>query len=272
MRHQDHMLNLKLFAFFQHGFQLARSYKLNFGARYVAAFVAVLFYFFLAKLFQRTGVVVAPGVDYFTFVLIGGAFSKYVEIAMRTLADTLREEMLLGTIEPLLSTATPTTLALIGPSLFIISEGTLLVSAQLIMGFVFGADFGRANWLSAGVLTLLLIVCLSCWGIISAALTLRYKRRDPINWTIGAISYVFSGVFFPITALPPALQIISAALPFTYGLHGLRGALLNGSTVIDLWPDVLALLIFTAVLLPCAIIFLRRTTRYLKQSGAIGEY
>jgi ABC-2 type transport system permease protein len=115
-------------------------------------------------------------------------------------------------------------------------------------------------------------VCLSCWGVISAALTLRYKRRDPINWTIGAISYVFSGVFFPITALPAAMQIISAALPFTYGLHGLRGALLNGSTLINLWPDVFALLLFTAVLLPLAIIFLRGTTRYLKQSGAIGGY
>lgn len=265
-------MNLKLAAFFQHGLLLARSYQLNFAARYVAAFVSVFFYFFLAQLFARNQVNVSPGVDYFTFVLIGGAFSKYVEIAMRTLADTLREEMLLGTIEPLLSTATPAALALMGPSLFIISEGTLLVFAQLMMGALFGADFDRANWLSAIVLTILLIVCLSCWGVISAALTLRYKRRDPINWSIGAISYLFSGVFFPITALPSAMQIISYALPFTYGLHGLRGALLNGGTLIDLWPDVLALLLFTAALLPCAIIFLRRTTRYLKVSGAIGEY
>ncbi|HLF26097.1 MAG TPA: ABC transporter permease [Anaerolineae bacterium] len=265
------MMALKLITFFEHGFMLARSYKLNFVAKYLATFVTVVFYFFLAEMFRRANVIVA-GNDYFTFVLIGGAFSKYVEIGMRTLSDTLREEMLLGTLEPLLATATPLTLALLGPATFIVAEGTLLVSAQLLIGAAFGADFSRANWLAAIGMTVLLVGCLFCWGVISAAFTLRYKRHDPINWIVGAISYVFSGVFFPVSTLPPALQVISAVLPFTYALRGLRGALREGKGLLDLGTDIGALVLFTVVLLPIALYSVNAAARYLKQSGALGHY
>ncbi|HEY4690435.1 MAG TPA: ABC transporter permease [Anaerolineae bacterium] len=281
------MVTSKLLAFFQHGFVLARSYKLNFAAKYFTTLVTVVFYLFLAELFRRMNVALPPGTDplitdplvtgplttdYFTFLLVGGAFSKYVEINMRTLPDTLREEMLVGTLEPLLSTATPTTLALLGPSLFILVEGTLLVTVQLVIGAFFGADFSRANWPAAVCLTGLMVGCLFCWGVISAAFTLRYKRQDPVNNIVGAITYVFSGVFFPVSMLPPAMQVISYLLPFTYGLQGLRGALLNGRGLIELGPDVAALLIFTAVLLPIALFSIRGATRYLKHSGALGHY
>ncbi len=266
------MMASKLATFFRHGFVLARSYKLNFVAKYLATVVTVVFYFFLAEMFKRANVIVSPGDDYFTFLLIGGAFSKYVEIGMRTLSDTLREEMLMGTIEPLLATATPATLALLGPSTFIAAEGTLLVLAQLVIGALFGADFSRANWPAAVVMTLLMVGCLFCWGAISAAFTLRYKRHDPVNWIVGAISYVFSGVFFPVSTLPPAMQVISYALPFTYGLQALRGALLNGKGLLDLGPEIAALLLFTVVLLPVAVYSIRAATRYLKTSGALAHY
>jgi ABC-2 type transport system permease protein len=191
---------------------------------------------------------------------------------MRTLSDTLREEMLMGTLEPLLATATPATLALLGPSMFIVLQGTLLVLAQLAFGALFGADFSRANWLSAIVVTLFLISSLFCWGIISAAFTLRYKRNDPINFIIGAISYVFSGVFFPVSTLPPAMQVVSYLLPFTHALQGLRGALVLGKSPGDLTPELLALMLFIVVLLPIAWMSMRGVTRYLKSSGALGHY
>lgn len=262
----------KVSAFFWHGFELARAYKLNFASRYLTTFVTVIFFFFLAEMFRVSGISVAPGLDYFTFLVIGGAFAKYIEIGMRMLPDTLREEMLMGTLEPLLATATPTTLALLGPSLFIVVQGTVLVLAQLLIGALIGADFSRANWLSTIVVTLFLIGSLFCWGIISAAFTLRYKRNDPVNFIVGAISYVFSGVFFPVSTLPPGMQVISYLLPFTHALQGLRGALLQGKSLGELAPELSALSIFIVVLSPVAWLSMRRVTRYLKSSGALGHY
>jgi ABC-2 type transport system permease protein len=113
---------------------------------------------------------------------------------------------------------------------------------------------------------------LLCWGILSAAFTLVFKRSDPINWLVGAIAYVFSGVFFPVSILPPALQIISALLPFTYALHGLRGALLSGAALADLASDILPLLLFTAVLLPLALWSMRAAVRHLKRTGGVAHY
>jgi ABC-2 type transport system permease protein len=261
-----------MFAFITHGFTLAWSYKLNFVSRYVATLVSVLFFYFLDQLFQRAGVRVIEGGSYFAFLLIGGAFSRYLEIGMRSFAENLREEMLTGTLEPLLATATPTRLALLGPSAFSLIEGTLLVFFQLIAGAVFGADFSRANWLSAMVVVQVSLTSLLCWGILSAAFTLVFKRSDPINWLVGAIAYVFSGVFFPVSILPPALQIISALLPFTYALHGLRGALLSGAALADLASDILPLLLFTAVLLPLALWSMRAAVRHLKRTGGVAHY
>ncbi|HKZ85807.1 MAG TPA: ABC transporter permease [Anaerolineae bacterium] len=262
----------KLTAFIGHGFALAWSYKLNFASRYLAALVSVLFFYLLDQLFRRASVSVVEGSSYFTFVLVGGAFLKYLDVATRSFAESLREEMLMGTLEPLLATATPTRLALLGPSAFMLIEGTLLVIAQLALGVLLGADLSRANWPSAIVVVVVSLASLLCWGILSAAFTLVFKRSDPITFLVGAIAYVFSGVFFPVAILPPFLQAVSYLLPFTYSLHALRGALLGGAALADLATDLLALLAFTAVLLPLALWAMGYAIRRLKRTGELAHY
>lgn len=262
----------KLFAFTHHSFILAWSYKLNFASHYIVPAASVLLFFFLGRLFNQAGVTVVEGGSYFTYLLIGGAFSRYLELGIRAFAESLREEMLMGTIEPLLATATPIRLALLAPSAWILIEGTLLMFFQLGIGALFGADFSRANWLSAIIVALAGILSVLSWGVLSAAYTLVFKRSDPINWFIGSIAYVFSGVFFPVSILPPPLQVVSALLPFTYTLRGLRGAMLNGATPAELLPDLLALFLFTGVLLPLALWSMRAAIFRLKRTGELAHY
>lgn len=262
----------KLGAFLRQGFTLASSYKLNFVSRYVSTAVSVVFFLFLDEMFRRSGVRVVESGSYFAFLIIGGAFSRYLELGMRSFSENLREEMLRGTIEPLLVTATPTVMALLAPSAWMLVEGTLLVLAQLLMGAAIGADFSQANWLSVVVVSLVSLVCLLAYGILSASFTIVFKRSDPINWLVGATMYVFSGVFFPITILPPLMQVVSYLLPFTYALRGLRGALMNGADLAAVAPDLLALLAFIAVLMPLAVWSLRAAVRHLKRTGELSHY
>ena len=121
-------------------------------------------------------------------------------------------------------------------------------------------------------MTVLLVGCLTCWGLIAAAFTLRTKRPEPVGAIAGALTYLFSGVFVPVALLPPAMQVISYLLPFTYGLQALRGALLQGRGLAGVWQEIAALLIFTVALLPIALFSLRAATRHLRQSGALGHY
>jgi ABC-2 type transport system permease protein len=262
----------KLRAFVEHGFRKALSYKLNFTAHYVSTFVSVLFFYFLDRLFTRSGVDVVGGGSYFAFLLIGGAFSRYLDLTMRSFAENLREEMLQGTLEPLLVTATPTVLALLGPSAWMLVEGTVLAFVQLLLGTLLGADLSGAHWPAAALVYLFSLSSLLSYGILSAAFTLVFKRSDPLNWVVGATAYLFSGVYFPISILPPALRAISYLLPFTYAIDGLRGALMRGEGPAALKGNLLALLVFTLVLLPLSVWALRRAIHRVKVTGELTHY
>lgn len=262
----------KLQALLSHNFWLAWSYKLNFFTRYLAAVIAVLLYYFLDRLLQLSGQAAFDGGTYFTFVLIGGAFLRYLELGSHAFSANLRDEMLMGTIEPLLVTATPITLSVLGPSSWMLIQGTLIVIGQLLIGVLVGADFSQANWSSALVVLLISLTSLVSYGIISAAFTIVFKRTDPMSWFVNSIAYVFSGVFFPIELFPPWLRIISYLLPFTYALRALRGALMEGASLAELATDIIILLGFAAVFLPLSFWALRFAIRRMKETGELVHY
>lgn len=262
----------KLAALIRHNFRLAWSYKLNFFTRYLAAIMSVVLFYFLDQLLQLSGRGAFDDSSYFTFVLIGGAFLRYLELGSHAFSANLRDEMLMGTIEPLLVTATPVTVSVLGPSSWMLIQGTIIVVGQLLLGIVVGADFSQANWTSALVVLLISLTSFVSYGIISAAFTIVFKRSDPANWFINSIAYVFSGVFFPIELFPPWLRIISYLLPFTYALRALRGALMDGAALPDLAGDIAILLGFTAVLLPLSYWALRYAIRRMKERGELTHY
>lgn len=66
-------------------------------------------------------------------------------------------------------------------------------------------------------------------GIFATALVLRFG--PPAEWIAWIIPFVidpFTGIFYPISALPKVLQPISAILPPSYVFEGMRDALLTG--------------------------------------------
>ena len=65
-------------------------------------------------------------------------------------------------------------------------------------------------------------------------------------------SLLLSGMIFPIENMPVPLQVLSRIVPARYLVHGLRGVLLKGNGLALLWPDVLAQVIFAAVVLGLA--------------------
>jgi len=262
----------KLIALVTHNFRLAWSYKLHFATRYLGVIISVLLFFFLDRLVGRGGIDAVDGGTYFTFLVIGGAFSKFLEMSSSAFSANLRDEMLMGTIEPLLVTATPTVLALLGPSSWMLIEGIFLVMLQLGIGAGIGADFSAANWGMALVVVLAALASLLSYGVISAAFVIVFKRGDPMNWFINSVAYVFSGVFFPIELLPDWLRWISYALPFTYALRALRGALMRGEGWAELSPDLLVLLGFTVLLLPLSLWCMRYAIRYLRETGELAHY
>lgn len=65
-------------------------------------------------------------------------------------------------------------------------------------------------------------------------------------------SLLLSGMIFPVENMPWALQLLSRVIPARYLVHGLRGILLKGSGLAQVWPDLLAIAVFAIAILALA--------------------
>ena len=266
---------VKLLAFVQRGFWHASSYRLNFFGAYLGTALSVVFFAILARFYgDAQPAALAPyGGGYFTFLLIGGAFARYLSLGMRHFGRELELELAVGTIEPVMVTATPPALALLGPSLWTLLEGLLLMIGQLALGVIFfGADFSRANWSAALALAALALVALNGWGVLSAAFVLVFKRAEPLGWLVDVTLFMLAGVYFPVSIMPVGLQIVAYALPLSHALEGLRFALMRGDTLAELSRYAAILLGFDLVLLPLSLLAFRAALNHVKRAGSLGHY
>ncbi|MCZ7569448.1 MAG: ABC transporter permease [Ardenticatenaceae bacterium] len=71
-------------------------------------------------------------------------------------------------------------------------------------------------------------------------------------------SLFLSGFFFPLAAMPRALQLMSYAIPLRYFLIVVRGIVLKGVGAEALWHEILALSIFAAVIMGGAALRFRK--------------
>ena len=56
------------------------------------------------------------------------------------------------------------------------------------------------------------------------------------------------GLLWPVEQMPNYLQYISRVLPLTYAVDGLRGIMLSGDTLVDVWVDLVVLVGFAVAM------------------------
>ncbi|MEP6633241.1 MAG: ABC transporter permease [Luteimonas sp.] len=71
-------------------------------------------------------------------------------------------------------------------------------------------------------------------------------------------SILLSGFMFPFSGMPQVVQWLAELLPLTHFLRLIRGVMLRGAGLWTLWPDVLALVAFTTVMMSLAILRFRK--------------
>ncbi|MGV8930966.1 MAG: ABC transporter permease [Luteimonas sp.] len=71
-------------------------------------------------------------------------------------------------------------------------------------------------------------------------------------------SILLSGFMFPFAGMPRVVQWLAELLPLTHFMRLIRGVMLRGAGVFELWPDLLALLAFTMVMMTLAILRFRK--------------
>jgi ABC-2 type transport system permease protein len=262
-------------AFLKRDISLAISYRFSFLLQFAGIFLTVATFYFLSKLIggAMSGHLTEYGGDYFSFVLLGMAFTTYMTLGLETFSSKIRQGQMMGTLEIMLLSPTRLSAILLASSLWDYVFGSLRVFVFLLLGVViFGVSFAQADFFAAAIVLILSVTSFASLGMISAAFIMVLKKGNPINWVFSGLSMLLAGVLYPVAVLPEWLQGFSAVLPLTYTLDAIRLAVLQGYSLYELRFDILILFGFSAVLLPLALLSFRLAVRRAKVEGSLIQY
>jgi len=261
-------------AFFRRGALEALSYRAA-SLLYAAGMALSMLSFYFLSRFVGVGRHPALdnyGGDYLAFGLVGVVGLDFLHTAVGACARRVRESQVTGTFEPMLATPTPETWVILCLPLY--EYASALGRACLWLGtgaLLFGARF-RPDAPGALVALVLSALAFGSLGLLSAAATMWLRRTDPISALFGALSLVFSGVFYPISVLPAWAAPVSALLPTTHALEAMRAALLLGAGPADLFGPLSRLALFTILAGPVALLAFSAALRRARIDGSLGQY
>lgn len=264
----------RLSAFLRRDFREALTYKFSFVSSFVGILLSSATFYFVAKLVPPGTPSLGPfGGDYFSFAVVGVAFSSLLGMFQEGLSAVVRSAQVSGTLEALLVTPASIPTVLFGSSLYslLVQVFRTLLHLGVALAF-FGMTLGRVNGpgvLSVGVLT---ILCFLGVGVLSASFILVYKTGNPFGWILGTVSGLLGGVVFPIALLPPWIRWVSSLLPVTYALDGMRKSLLASASFAEVLPDIAALAVFNIILLPASLLAFRLAVRKAKKDGTLSHF
>lgn len=253
--------------------RLALSYRLSFAMNVAGVFLGAAMFHFLSEMIgsAASGRLAAYGGSYFPFVLIGVAFQSYLKLSMDSMASSLRNEQLLGTLEAVTATPTSLTAFAAGSALWQFAFATYRVFMYLFFGAVFfGLDLAGMNILTALVVLVLSVAAFAGMGVISGSFILVYKQGDPVRWVYGSAALLLGGVYYPLSVLPAWLRPLSVIFPITHSLEAMRQAVINGATISDVSTQLLILLGFAVVSIPLAVVSFRWALRRIRRDGTAG--
>jgi ABC-type multidrug transport system permease subunit len=109
------------------------------------------------------------------------------------------------------------------------------------------------------LLSLPFIVAALSLGLLISTIAQNQAQALQLTLLTTLPSILMSGFLFPRDTMPGPLYLASNVLPVTFFMEILRGVVVRGAGLLDLWPNVLALLLITTVLLALATVRFRKS-------------
>jgi ABC-2 type transport system permease protein len=262
-------------AFLKRGLQEALSYRAAFGLQLVVMAFSLSSFFFLARFINtsRSPYLADYGGDYLGFGLVGMILLQLQYTAVSAYPKSIREAQMAGTLEAMLATPTPGWVVLLCAPLYqFISAFLWAVLYLLVGGLLFGMRFSSANGLSLALALPLCLVAFASLGFFASALTMLLRRSDPITVSLGSLSALLGGVFYPTAVLPGWLRLLGQALPITHALEIIRRATFTGASLQELRSSLLGLALFCATSAPLGLLAFGWTLKRARQDGSLNHF
>jgi ABC-2 type transport system permease protein len=186
-----------------------------------------------------------------------GTILTMTMVLMTGLAMTRERER--GTLENLLATPALPIEVMTGkivPYILIglIQVGLILAAAALLFDVPMLGGYG----LLFGVVLLFIAANLTL-GITFSSLARNQLQAMQMTFFFFLPSILLSGFMFPFRGMPAWAQWLGSVLPLTHFLSLVRGVMLKGNTLAELWPEVWPIALFMLVVLLIGLRFYRRT-------------
>ncbi len=202
--------------------------------------------------------VYGEGAEFSDFLIPGViAFAIFMLTTLLTLL-TFTSERVNHTLDRLLVTPVTEPEIVFGYALAFGVFGTIQAILLVAWGIV-AFDIMIVGSIALAVfVTALLAIASQAMGILLSAAARTEAQAVQFIPLIVLPVFLLSGIFWPIQAIPVWLQPVSYMLPPTYTVDALRSIMVRGWGIAEVWPNVLALLVFIVVFLALATFSLRR--------------
>ena len=194
-----------------------------------------------------------PGLRSSTFIVPGiiGTLLSIMLILITSMAVVRERER--GTLEQLVVTPIDRTSLLLGKIVPFAVVGYVQMTVVLLLGKLFFDIPIRGSLpLFYGVGSAFIVANLSL-GVFLSTLAKTQVQAMQLSFFFLLPNILLSGFMFPREAMPALAKAIGWALPLTYFLKVIRGILLKGVGLAAIWPETLALVGFTIVLVALSV-------------------
>src|SRR5262245_7387205 len=186
-----------------------------------------------------------------------GTILTMTMVLMTGLAMTRERER--GTFENLLATPAAPIEVMTGKIVPYILIG--LIQVSLIIGaalLLFEVPM-QGNPLLLYFVVLIFIAANLTLGITFSSIARNQLQAMQMTFFFFLPSILLSGFMFPFRGMPEWAQWLGSLLPLTHFLLLVRGIMLKGNTLLDLWPQIWPILAFMLVVIAIGLRFYKRT-------------
>lgn len=254
---------------------IAVSYRTAFVTQLVGNIVVLAVFYFIGKMFEGVEIEALGryGGNYAAFLLIGIALTDSLGVSVSTFAAQIREGQMTGALEATLMSPVRLWRILIYSSLWSYCLSALRFALYLALGLLFfSVDLEQANLGASLVVFALTVFSFAGLGMIWASVVMLVKRGEAIMNMLGGAFLLLGGVMFPVSVLPDWLQMLSNLIPLTYGLEGMRLALLQGHGIHQIIDLILVLGSFSVLLISLGIASFNGSVWLVKDRGSLTQF
>jgi ABC-2 type transport system permease protein len=165
----------------------------------------------------------------------------------------------IGTMEQLMVTPIRPWQLLVGKLLPFALIGVFQMAlATAVTVFGFGVPLRGSFPLLLGLTTLFILSTLGLGLFVSTLVQNQQQAMMGAVFCAMVPMIYLSGLIFPIENMPPAIQLVTYAIPLRYYAEIIRGVFLRGSGIAVLWPEALTLLLMGVSILAVAALRFRK--------------